>query len=67
MLSPVSNHKSNCNALNKQHSSEVAVFNMFLYVARVYMTARSLGMFLGVRALFETAKYAKYSAYLLFY
>ena len=31
MLWSVSNHKSNCNALNKQYSSEVAVFNMVLY------------------------------------
>ena len=28
----VSNHKSNCNRLNKQYSIEVAVFNMFLYL-----------------------------------
>jgi len=41
MLWSISNHKSNCNALNKQYSSEVAVFNMYLYFTRVFMTARS--------------------------
>jgi len=34
--------KSNCNALNKKYSSEVAMFNMFSYFARVYITARSI-------------------------
>jgi len=42
MLWFVSYHKSNCNALNKKYSSEVAVFNMFLYCTMVFMTANSI-------------------------
>jgi len=42
MLWSVGNHKSNCNALNTKYLSEVAVFNMFLYFTRAYMTARSI-------------------------